>query len=220
MVIDKGSFVLISYVGRIKDTGEIFDTNLLSVAKENNLNTEGIDFSPYLVVVGEGFIFKPIEDALTGKREGDELEVEVSPEYAFGIYDPSLVRTFSLSSFEFNYKPSPGEYITIEENGRPLLGKVVYIGSGRIMIDFNNPLAGRTLVYKVKIDKEITDNNEKIIELVKKLFNYDASKIEIKENQIIIKGKPIEERSKRFESIVKNYINNQYNVIYGSDSSK
>ncbi len=219
-MIENGSFALISYLGKIKDTGEIFDTNIESVAKENNLNTEGIDFSPFLVVVGEGFIFKPIEEALIGKKEGDEFEVEVKPEYAFGNYNSSLVKTYSLSSFDFNYKPSVGDYITVEEDNKSLLGKVIYIGSGRIMIDFNNPLAGKTLIYKVKVEKEITDQKEKITNLAKSLLSMDQSKIEISENQIRIKDKPKEEKAKVFERIVKNYINNQYNVIYGPVSSQ
>jgi len=54
MPVKKGDFILVEYVGKVKETGEVFDTTQEEVAKEERLYKEGEIYEPKLVVVGEG----------------------------------------------------------------------------------------------------------------------------------------------------------------------
>ena len=65
MALQKGDFILIDYVAKVKETNEVFDTTKDDVAKKEHLHKEGQIHEPELVVVGEGWVLKALDDALT-----------------------------------------------------------------------------------------------------------------------------------------------------------
>src|SRR5437879_12872471 len=60
--------------------------------------------------------------------------------------------------------PTPGAQV--EFDGRPATVRAV--GAGRVQVDYNHPLAGRTLIYDVSIEKIVDDDNEKILNIISK----------------------------------------------------
>ena len=64
MAIQKSDFIIVDYTGKVKETGEVFDTTSEEIAKENKLYKEGDIYEPRLVVVGEGWVLKALDDAL------------------------------------------------------------------------------------------------------------------------------------------------------------
>jgi len=163
VAIQKSDFVIIDYIGKVKETGEVFDTTSEEIAKEKKLYKEGDIYEPRLVVVGEGWVLKALDDALqTFKLKKDEI-VEIPPENAFGNRDPEKIKFVP-------YKRLAARGITpqlgaqIEYDKRPATVRTV--GSGRVTLDFNPPLAGKTLVYDVNIQKQLKTNEEKIAALV------------------------------------------------------
>ena len=71
MTLQKGDFILIDYTGKVKETNEVFDTTKEEVAKKEHLHKEGEIYEPKLVVVGEGWVLKALDDALhrSGSRQ-------------------------------------------------------------------------------------------------------------------------------------------------------
>jgi peptidylprolyl isomerase len=71
MTLQKGDFILIDYVAKIKETNEVFDTTKDEVAKKEHLHKEGEINEPKLVVVGEGWVLKALDDAIltAGSRQ-------------------------------------------------------------------------------------------------------------------------------------------------------
>lgn len=160
MAISKNSFILIDYIIRIKDTNELVDTTVEEVAKKENRYDVEKTYEPLLVIVGENRVIKGLEEHIESFGEVDkELVVEIPPEKAYGPRDPSKVKIVNIRELvRNNIVPEIGK--TIDLGGQT--GIVKAITGGRVLIDFNHPLAGKTLVCSYKIVKVVEDDVEKV----------------------------------------------------------
>lgn len=156
-------FILIDYVARNKDTKEIIDVTEEEVAKkEKAYKTDGI-YEPMLVAVGEGWVVKGLDEALVGLKEGEEKEIELQPEKAFGTRDPQKLRILSARDLSRRgVTPRIGQRVEIDGQ----LALIRTVGSGRITADFNHPLAGKVIVYSVKVVRKLRDVEGQIRELI------------------------------------------------------
>ncbi|MBU5678568.1 MAG: peptidylprolyl isomerase [Candidatus Aenigmatarchaeota archaeon] len=189
-----GDFIRVDYVGRLKDTNEIFDLTLEEVAKKEGIYDEKRKYKPACIILGEGMILKALEDFLLSMNVGEKKLVTISHENAFGKRKPELVRSFPLDFFKKEgVEPKPGLIVNISG----FLGRIQTIGSGRVMVDFNHPLAGRDLIYEIEIKEKIDDPLEKL-RFILEIFDLDAkSKINEKETTIEIENNSIEIKTKR-----------------------
>jgi len=183
MPITKGDFILIDYVGRVKETSEVFDTTTEEVAKKERLYKEGEIYEPRLVAVGEGWVLKALDESLLNFELNKTASVEIPPEKAFGHRDPEKVRLVPLRRLTARgITPQLG--MGLEFDGKPAIVRTM--GSGRVQLDFNPPLAGKTLVYEVTIQKKLETKEEKINALIHrriptvdiKKFNFEISETE------------------------------------------
>lgn len=162
MPIKKGDFILINYTMKIKDQEKILDTNIREEAEKAEIFNEKARYEPLLVVVGEGFLLKSLEEKLIGLEKGEEKDIELPPEEAFGTRDPNKIKVYSAREFsKRGIIPRPSMEVDI--GGKR--GTIISVGGGRVIVDLNHPLAGKTLVYHVKILDIIEEWNKKIIEL-------------------------------------------------------
>ncbi|WP_457615270.1 FKBP-type peptidyl-prolyl cis-trans isomerase [Methanopyrus sp.] len=179
MAIEEGDFVRIHYTGRVKDTGEVIDTTRKEVAEEHDLDAKP---GPVVIIVGAGMVWKPVEEALIGAEPGDELEVEVPPEKAFGERDPSLVRTYRKSELRGNVKP--GDTVVSPDGRR---GRVLSVDGGRVRVDFNHPLAGKTLIYEVEVVDVLEDTVERAEGLLETMAPSIDAELELDGNTLRVK---------------------------------
>ncbi len=185
-----GDFVLVDFVGRIKDTGEIFDLTVADVAKKEGVYNEKINYKPITVIVGSGLIIRGLEEAVEGMQIGEKKKIEIPPEKAFGERNANLIKLIPMSNFvEQNVDPEPGSYVTINN----LNGRVVSVDGGRIKVDFNHPLAGKKLEYELEIKSEIKDTGEKLKSVVNNFTGIDQTDMDLsianKEAEISFKKK-------------------------------
>ena len=153
--METGEMIEIDYVG--KTDGEIFDLTVQEKAEEAGLDTSSIELEPMKVLLGENYIIPGLEDALMDMEVGEEKELEIEAEEAYGKRDSENIDTFPESAFEEQgVQVRPGEEIMV--GGKR--GKVVSKGSGRVRVDFNHPLAGKDLEYWVKIVRKVEDDEE------------------------------------------------------------
>jgi len=161
--IQKSDFILVDYTGKVKETGEVFDTTSEETAKENKLYKEGDIYEPRLVVVGEGWVLKALDKALLTFKIRKNESVEIPPENAFGNRDPEKVKLVPLRRLAARgITPRLGAQIEYDKR----LATVRTMGSGRVTLDFNPPLAGKTLVYEVSVKKKLKTAQEKISALI------------------------------------------------------
>jgi peptidylprolyl isomerase len=162
MAVKPGDFLLVNYTLKVKESGETVDTTFDSVAKESHIHREDSTFGPKFIILGEGWLPKGLEESLVGLDPGTNKTVELTPEKGFGNRDPGKMRLVPLRRFKDKEYPTPGQQV--EFDGRPAVVRAV--GAGRVQVDYNHPLAGRTLVYDVSIDKVLENENEKIANLI------------------------------------------------------
>ncbi|MFH0936272.1 MAG: peptidylprolyl isomerase [Candidatus Woesearchaeota archaeon] len=178
MTLKKGDFIEIEFIGKIKENGIVFDVTNEQDAKKYNLYNSNIKYSPVIICIGENNIVKSLDEFLIGK-EIKEYTIELSSEKAFGKKDPKLMKIVSSNIFK-KQKITPFPGLQINFDG--VIGTIVTAGSGRVIVDFNHPLAGKDLIYEIKIKRLVTDTKEKLFSILKPLSNKE---IDIKiENSI------------------------------------
>ncbi len=163
MSSQKGDFVIIDYVARVKETNEVFDTTIEETAKKEHLYKEGEIYEPKLVVIGEGWVLKALDESLASFEVSKVAPVEIPQDKAFGPRDPEKVRRIPLKQLlAKDITPTLG--MRVDYGGK--MATVRAIGAGRVLLDFNAPLAGRTLVYEVTVKKKLESDEEKIAALI------------------------------------------------------
>jgi len=191
MKIKNNDFIEIDFVGRIKETNEIFDLTKEDIAKENNIHNPNFQYKPVIICVGEGHILKGLDEKLIGKEEG-KFTIELKTEEAFGKKDPKLLRLVPANIFrKENLKPFPGLNVNIDG----IIGTIRSVSGGRVIVDFNHPLAGKDIVFDLEIKRILKDDREKAESLVSKFSR--EFEVNIKEEKAEIKVK-LGDREKEF----------------------
>lgn len=182
--IKKQDFVEIEFVGRLEDE-TVFDTNKLEILKEKNWPKEA---KLRIICLGENWIHPEIDQFLIGKEINQEYELRLEPEKAFGKKDMKKIKLVPYEEFlKHQVKPEVG--LITEIDGE--LATIIRISGGRVLVNFNHPLAGRTVTYQIKILRKVEEEKEKVESILWRLGTPPA--FEIKENKILIKDSLPEE---------------------------
>ncbi len=160
--MEPGSLVLVDYTLSVKETGSVIETTVEEEAKKASIYREGEKYSPRLIYLGGKWVLESWEEELLKSEIGVERTVEIPPEKAYGFRDPSKVKTYAARRFSKPQELAPGALVEMDNR----IGVVRTVSGGRVQVDFNPPLAGRTLVYRFKILRVLEDDAEKIKHLV------------------------------------------------------
>lgn len=165
LTIKAGDVVLVEYDGWIHDSNELFDTTSEALAKEKNIFNEKMTYGPQPLIVGKARLFPGLDESMLKAEVGKEFEVIIPPEKAAGPRDPKLVELHPVREFlKQEIEPRVGLEVTVKN--RP--ATITAVTAGRVRLDFNNRLAGKTLRYKYKITEKPTKPNE-IVRLILKM---------------------------------------------------
>lgn len=177
MTLKKGDFIRVNFTGKIKGTGEVFDTTIESVAKENGIYEPKILFKARPLVIGARHIIPGLDKALEGAELGDKRVVEIPPEDGFGPRDPNKIKVIPLKEFkQRGVNPVPGMRIELENN----VGRVQSVSGGRVRVDLNHGLAGKVLDYEYKVEEKTNKTEEKIRMLLELyITSVDAQEFDI-----------------------------------------
>ncbi len=202
--MQEGDFVEIEYVGKIKDTDEIFDLTDEKLAKEKGIFNEKSDYKPVNIILGEKFVVKGLEEIIKQMNVGEEKTATITPEDGFGIRDAKMIKTVSESELrKQKINPIPGMILDLGN----VKARIQSVNSGRVRIDFNHPLAGRDLEYKVKVNKKIEDNGEKAKAIVKFLTGEELE-AKVEEKKVIVEEKKAipEEAKMKIAELMKKHL--------------
>ena len=163
MAFNDGDFVLVEYDLWVKDTGSLIDTTDEEKARKAGIYDPRERYGPRLVIVGEGRLISGLEEAIKELDVGKEIEIEIPPEKAFGKRDPNKIKVYPKTEFlRHGIAPEPNKVVEID--GRPAI--IRSVTGGRVIVDFNHPLAGRTVKARVKAVKKLESVDEKVKHLV------------------------------------------------------
>ncbi len=175
MTLKKNDFIEIEFTAKVKD-GEVFDSNIKEHLQKLNSDAKAESFT---FALGQGMFLEGIDNYLIGKEIG-EYKIELTPEKAFGKREAKLVQMMPMKVFiEHKLNPIPGAMFNFDNK----IAKILTVSGGRVMVDFNNPLSGKDVVYDIKILRKVEDQKEKIEALNKFLFKKDF-KFEIKDKKL------------------------------------
>ncbi|MCK6578295.1 MAG: peptidylprolyl isomerase [Anaerolineae bacterium] len=135
---------------------------VLTVDGEEIARTDADDLMEYLHGVGE--ILPGLETALTGKKIGDSFSITLPPEDAYGDYDEEDIEEIDKSDIPNVAELEVGMIVEVEdEDGYSYTAEVQEIRKDVVVLDFNPPLAGKTLTYDVVV-RGVRDATEEEIE--------------------------------------------------------
>jgi peptidylprolyl isomerase len=172
--LQQGTLVLVDYIAKVKDTGEVLEVTREEDAKNLSVFDPAAKYEPKLVAVGEQWVMKGLDEALLKAEPGDKMSVEIPPEKGFGLRDPTKIRLIPIRRFgDDASKLKVGEQIEVDNR----IGTVRFIGSGRVQVDFNHRLAGKTITYDFHVLRTLTEPKEIILALIHRRVPVDISKV-------------------------------------------
>ena len=159
MAIKKNDFIEIEYTGIVTEAKAVFDTTDEKIAKDCGIYSKKTAYGPLIVCVGENQLIPGLDKEIPGKEAGKEYTVSLKAEDAFGKKDIKLLKMIPVNVFKKQeINPMPG----LEVNIDGAYGLIKNVSGGRTVVDFNHPLAGKDITYKVKINRLITNANQKL----------------------------------------------------------
>ena len=148
MKVEENKIVSIEYEVHDSETKELVD---------QNTSDDLLEF-----LVGSNNIISGLENSLIGLSMADTKTVTVKPEDAYGEYDDSAIEEVPSSQFEGIDLEEGMTLYAKDEQGQSIPAVVKTIGDSNVLVDYNHPLAGKTLTFNVEV-KEIREatQNEK-----------------------------------------------------------
>ncbi len=147
-VIKEGDHVLVDYTGRLED-GTIFDTSVEDVAIEAGVHNPGRVYQPRGFKIGAGQMIKGFESGVVGMAVGEEKTLTLPPGDAYGSHSEDMVQTVPIKELRAaGITPVIGEKLTTSYGQ---VGTMTEITNTSVVIDFNHRLAGKTLIFDVRI---------------------------------------------------------------------
>ncbi|MFL2531965.1 MAG: peptidylprolyl isomerase [Porticoccaceae bacterium] len=135
LTIDQGTKVTMSFSLALEN-GELIDSNF--------------EDKPATFVLGDGNLLPGFEAPLKGLKAGDQGEFLISPENAFGQRNPENMQDLTHDNFDHE-SIQVGDVYSFQNGEGELPGVIVEIGDDSVKVDFNHPLAGRNIIFKVDI---------------------------------------------------------------------
>lgn len=130
--VKKGDKIQVIYTGYLED-GSVFDSN------------EGKDALSF--EVGAGQVIKGFDDAVVGMKVGENKSITIKPEEAYGERHEEMVVKIPKTQFQ-GEEVKEGMMVS-SNNG--MQATVVAVNDNDVTLDFNFPLAGKTLKFDIKI---------------------------------------------------------------------
>lgn len=138
MKIKKGDTVTVEYTGMLED-GTVFD----STEKQGELLT---------FEVGAGQLIQGFENAVIGMEEGEEKEITLQPSEAYGDINPQLIESIERDQLALEEEPEVGMVLIMKTpDGHEFPAIITDVSEDAITIDFNHPLAGKAVQFKIKV---------------------------------------------------------------------
>ena len=138
MPVKEGDTVKIDYTGKFED-GTEFDSS--------KKHGQPLEFK-----VGAKQVVPGFENAVVGMEKDEEKEVTITPADGYGEHQEEMIKPFPRDQFPKDQEPEVGMTIGVGlQNGQQIPAKIVKVDDKEVTLDMNHPLAGKTLVFNIKV---------------------------------------------------------------------
>ena len=142
-VVKKGDKVKVEYVGSLEN-GTIFDSSAQHEA-------------PLEFTAGTGQLIKGFDDAVLGMKVGEEKQITIEPQDGYGEHNPELIKELPRDCFPADQEIKPGMVFLMNlQDGRKLPIYISNVSETTVTVDLNPPLAGKKLLFKLKVLEIVT----------------------------------------------------------------
>jgi FKBP-type peptidyl-prolyl cis-trans isomerase SlyD len=100
---------------------------------------------------GKHDLFEKVEQALDGAVVSDTVEVTLTPEEGFGAHDPDLTYTDALENVPDEFRRLGAEVEMMNDQGDSKKFTVTRIEDGKLTVDGNHPMAGKTIIFRISV---------------------------------------------------------------------
>jgi len=184
--MEDGAIIHVDYDLFSGETGDLIETTREDIAKEYEMHQEGRTYSPMVCVVGNGNLIPGFETALKEAKVGTEVTVEIEPAEAYGEKDASMVETISIDKLRRAVQDPNSLYLGAPVNINGRQGYLSYLAAGRARIDYNHPMAGKTLKYVFTVVKEVKGKEDKVLGLLESNSGHSGFEVSFKGDDLSI----------------------------------
>ncbi|MFA6226104.1 MAG: peptidylprolyl isomerase [Methanoregula sp.] len=133
-----GDMVTVEYTGSLVN-GTVFDSN--------------VNGTPLTFIIGQGRVIKGLEEGVTGMNQGETRTLKIPVDKAYGPYNNALVHIMNRSTLPADVTPEVGGFlkITRQPDGITTLVTVINVTPSTFTLDENHELAGKDLVFTVRM---------------------------------------------------------------------
>ncbi len=138
MAVKKGNKVTIEYEGKLED-GTVFDSS--------KNHKDALEFE-----AGSGQVIKGFDEAVMEMEKGQEKEFKINPENAYGEYHQELIKEIPRNVLPQDKEPKEGMMLLMSSpDGHQIPARICKVTKENVSLDLNHPLAGKKLIFKIKI---------------------------------------------------------------------
>ncbi|MFX1445354.1 MAG: helix-hairpin-helix domain-containing protein [Promethearchaeota archaeon] len=168
--VEDGDFILVKITARTQN-GKVFQVSSVEDAKTAGIYDEKKEqqgfYTPEFVIVAKpGFLNEGLTETIKEMNYFQKKSVRIPPTKAFGKRDPQKIERIGIAKFrKLNNGKNPElgqEYVKQTQQGQAQRGTVIRITQGKVVVDYNHPLAGQSIDYNLEIIDKIEDFEEKI----------------------------------------------------------
>jgi len=164
--MEEGDIIHVDYDLYNGETGDLIETTREATAQEHEMHDENRTYQPMVCVVGSGSLIPGFEEALLEAKVDKDVDLELAPADAYGEKDPTQIETISIDKLIRAVKDPNSLYIGAPVNIGNRQGYLSYLAAGRARIDYNHPMAGKTLKYSFKVVKVVEGKEEQVMALL------------------------------------------------------
>ncbi len=168
--VEDGDFILLKITAKTQK-GKVFQVSSVEDAKKAGIYDEQKEqqgfYTPEFVIVGKpGFLNEGLTETIKDMNYFQKKSVRIPPTKAFGKRDPQKIERIGIAKFrKLNNGKNPElgqEFVKQTQQGQSQRGTVIRVAQGKVIVDYNHPLAGQSIDYNLEVIDKIEDFNEKI----------------------------------------------------------
>ncbi|MEM0158204.1 MAG: peptidylprolyl isomerase [Thermoplasmataceae archaeon] len=177
--MNDGDFIRVNFQMYVGEDKKLVSTNDEKLARENGIYDEHVKYKDTVFVVGSQDLFKEINESFKKAEVGQEYEVFIKPENAYGVRDPKNIKIHTVREFQRQkIDPVPGQEVSIAGKR----GRVISVSPGRVVVDYNHQWAGKAVLYKYKVIGVVASDEDKVRALIDYNYHLDSSKFQVSVN--------------------------------------
>ena len=172
--MEEGDIIHVDYDLYNGETGDLIETTREATAQEHEMHDENRTYQPMVCVVGSGSLISGFEEALLEAEVHKDVDLELAPADAYGEKDATMIETISIDKLRRAVRDPNALYLGAPVNIGGRQGYLSFLAAGRARIDYNHPMAGKTLKYNFRIVKVVEGKEEKVAALLESNTGHSA----------------------------------------------